>query len=113
MLECEEVIPNSIREIIPIRQEKGFLVRVKLSEGLMAHCHFYVSEMQPSPIEFDLDPREMQSADAMEKVLLFLSTLGDGLNKDVFLTEENSETEVLMAYSPNNKKFHYSFLKNY
>ena len=107
ILESEEILLNSIREIIPIRQERGFLLRVKLLEGVTAHCHFYVSETVSNPIEFDLDPREMQSPDAMIKVLEFMSTLGDGLKKDVFLTEENSEASVLLSYSPETKKYHY------
>lgn len=111
-LESEEFIPNSIREIIPIRQERGFLLRVKLLEELTANCHFYVCETESSPIEFDFDPREMQSPDFMIKVLQFMSKVGDGLNKDVFLTEENSETSVLLSYSSKNKMY-YCFLQDH
>lgn len=109
----EDVIPNSVREIIPIRKERGFLLRVILAENLAAHCHFYISETESSPIEFDLDPREMQSPDAMKKVLQFMAWLGDSLNKDVSLTEENTESHVLIAYSPRNKKNHFSISNAY
>jgi hypothetical protein len=111
-LESEEFIPNSISEIIPIRQERGFLLRVRLLEGLTANCHFYVCESEFSPIEFDFDPREMQSPDSMIKALQFMSKIGDGLNKDVFLTEENSETSVLLSYSSKNK-IYYCFLQDH
>jgi hypothetical protein len=69
----EKTIPNSIREIIPIHDERGFLLRVMIGDGITANCHFYVSEDQSSPIEFDLDPREMQSPYGMKKALQYLN----------------------------------------
>ncbi len=95
----EEITPDSIIEIIPICSERGFLLRVMLGEGIFAHCHFYVSEDHPSPIEFDLDPREIQKPESFKKMLEFMRFLGDGLNKDVFLTEESTEDNTLLYYS--------------
>jgi hypothetical protein len=98
----EKNIPKSVKEIIPLVIEKGFSIRIYLAEELTANCHFFVTEL--SPMEFDLDPKEMQSPFAMAKVLQFISQLGDSLNKKVVLTEENSETFVLLSYSPISKK---------
>ncbi len=106
ILKCEEKsIPDSIYEIISIYNERAFLLNVFIGEGITANCHFYVSEEEPSPIELDLDPREFQSADEMAKVLEFMRLLGEGLNKKVFLTEENTENSVLLTYSPLDKRF--------
>ena len=52
VLECEEeVIPESIHEIMSIYNERGFLLSVILGKGIVANCHFYVSEESHSPIE--------------------------------------------------------------
>ncbi len=100
-LQCDEkMIPDSIRKIIPIQQERGFLLKIMIGEGVVAHCHFYVSEDEYDRIELDLDPRELQSTRAIERVLHLMRTLGDSLMKDVFLTAENSIEEIYLSYSP-------------
>jgi hypothetical protein len=107
----EKIIADSIREIIPIAQERGFLLRIMIGDGITANCHFYISEGHPSPIEFDIDPREIQSVYGMKKVLQFIRQMGNELHKEVFLTEENSEDFILLSYSPFSKKYSY-YLEN-
>lgn len=108
VLECEESIPDSIHQIISICNERGFLLSVLIGKGIIANCHFYVSEEELYPIELDLDPREFRSAYGMTKVLEFMRLLGEGLGKKVFLTEESSEESVLLTYSTLDKVFYYN-----
>lgn len=103
----EDEIPSTVREIISICQERGFILKVYIGKGITANCHFFVLENDPSPIEFDLDPREINSPYGIRCVLEFISKLGDELNKNVNLTEENSENMVLLSYSPSKKMFFY------
>lgn len=102
-LECDEMIPETIQEIIPIREERGLCLSVMLGHNISANCHFYVSLNESSPIEFDLDPRELQSPYAMNKVFEFMQLLGNEFNREVFLTAENCEDIVLLTYSPSTK----------
>lgn len=104
-LEYDEIIPDTIQEIISIYEERGFLLKVIIGDNITANCHFYVSTKESYPIEFDLDPRELQSPYAMDKVLEFMGLLGEEFDKEVFLTEENSENAVLLSYSPSTKTY--------
>lgn len=108
----EKIITYSIREIIPIVNERGFLLRIMIGNSITANCHFYVSEDNPSPIEFDIDPREIQSVYGVKKVLQFIRYVGNELHKEVFLTEENSEDVILLSYSPISKKCFYYLANN-
>lgn len=103
----EKIIPETIQEIISIQQDRGFLLRVYIGKNITANCHFYVSESEPSPIEFDLDPRELHSTYGIQRLLEFISKLGKELDKEVILSEENSEENVLLTYSPSKNKFSY------
>lgn len=105
-LKCEEgSIPDSVLEIIPIRRERGFCLNVCIGEGILANCHFFISEAFPNPIEFDLDPREFRTPEGIRSVLQFMRILGDGLGFEVYLTQENSEEVILLTYSPTNKQY--------
>lgn len=58
--------------------------------AVQANCHFFVE----TEIENDLDPREIRSADDHERVLAYLVDLSIALDREVILTEENSEEAV-------------------
>ena len=50
-------------------------------------------------IELDIDPREVTSPTAVDRVLEFMERLGAHLARDVILTEENSPEHVWFRYS--------------
>jgi len=67
-------LPADIEKAIEENYELGCLLRVDLG-GPVLNCHFFPEE----EIEFDLDPRELLSIDAAERVFLFMSRLGRAL----------------------------------
>ena len=58
--------------------------------SVQANCHFFVE----TEIENDLDPREIRTPADHERVLAYLVDLSTTLDKEVILTEENSEEAV-------------------
>ena len=99
-----DVIPDSIKDIISIVDKEGFNLQILLNEDVSANCHFFISENETSPMEFDLDPRELQSISGIKNVLQFMRHLGDRFERDVFLTEENCKDMVLLSYSHSTKE---------
>ena len=63
--------------------------------GVGICCHFFVT----GEIELDIDPREVTSPSAVDRVLDFMAGLGSRLVRDVILTEENSPEYVWLRYS--------------
>lgn len=63
--------------------------------GPVANAHFFTSE----EIELDLDPREVGSQAALDKVLGFCRKLSLELERDVAITEESNPDAVLFWYS--------------
>ncbi|MFD1159808.1 hypothetical protein [Roseovarius aestuarii] len=74
--------------------EHSHCMKVDLG-GPVANAHFYTSE----EIELDLDPSEIASQAALNKVLGFCSKLSLALERDMAITEESSPEEALLVYS--------------
>lgn len=64
--------------------------------SIQVNGHFFA----PEEIELDLDPRQVQSQEALDRVLSFVEDLGGCLGKEVILTEENSQDQVWFRYEP-------------
>lgn len=56
-------------------------------------CHFFTD----SEIENDIDPRELKSLDDHLKVLSYLRDISVMLDKEVFVTTENTEDDKLIS----------------
>ena len=63
--------------------------------GVGVCCHFFLAD----EIELDIDPRQVTSPAAIDRVLDFMGQLGAHLARDVVLTEENSPEFVWFRYS--------------
>jgi hypothetical protein len=63
--------------------------------GPVANAHFFTSE----EIELDLDPSEIESQAALDKVLGFCSELSLAVERDVAITEESNPDAILLRYS--------------
>jgi hypothetical protein len=57
--------------------------------GINANCHFFL----PDQIEFDIDPKEINSGDDFEKVEKFMTSISETIKNQVTLTYEN-EIEI-------------------
>lgn len=99
----DKPLPDTILNIIS--DECRDCLSIYIADGVIANCHFYVAENFTSPIELDLDPRELLEVEAMRFCLEFMISLGDGLNKDVHITAENMPEATLLIYSPSTQIF--------
>ncbi len=94
--ECDgatAILPTSAAQMLG-DAEHSHCMRIDLG-GPVANAHFFTAE----EIELDLDPSEIGSQAAFDKVQDFCSKLGMELERDVAVTEENSPGEILLSYS--------------
>lgn len=87
------VLPSSAAQMLG-DPEHSHCMKVDLG-GLVANTHFYT----PEEIELDLDPSEIASQAALNKVLDFCSKLSLALERDVEIKDESSPEETLLVYS--------------
>jgi hypothetical protein len=92
-------LPIDVGSILEERDESPPSLHVD-PESLNLHCHFFCTE----EIEFDLDPSEVSDAKAFEKLVGFMIDIGDVLAKDVILTGENMQSNVLLRYDATLRK---------
>lgn len=78
-----------------VSRESTVLLTVDLG-GIGANSHFFCEEI----IEFDIDPREVQSEEAFERLYEFITRLGNLLGREVVLTHENQPEAIIVAYRP-------------
>ncbi len=75
-------------------KEHAHCMKIDLG-GPVANTHFF----DYVEIELDLDPREVGSQAALDKVLNFCSKLSLELERDVAITEESNPEAILLSYS--------------
>ena len=90
-------------EPLPARASSAFggpddvrpLLHVDLG-SVTLNCHFFAED----EVEFDLDPREVQSGAEAESVFEFMRGVGRALGKPVRLTPESMSDLTLIEYDP-------------
>jgi len=85
-------LPDSINSIWKLQNTEPTLLSVKVGE-LLINCHFFKSY----EIEFDLDPKDINSKSDFFVLLNFLSWLNKSIKSSVVLTHENSRDEVILS----------------
>lgn len=88
-------LPTRIEEIFLLIHSSGGMMRID-GDQLALHCYFYTDE----EIEFDLDPRTINSEELLSRLLDFIRAIGNLLNKPVILTPENVSRVVLFRFDP-------------
>ena len=86
---------KTIQEALEIRNHASPLMRINAS-GLHIACYFFTDE----EIEFDIDPREVNNQQDLDKVISFMFFSGDLLQKKVILTPENISSLVMIEFNP-------------
>ena len=86
---------KTIQEALKIRNSACPLMIINAS-GLHIACHFFTEE----EIEFDIDPREVNDWQDLNKVIDFIIFVGNLLQKKVILTPENTSSAILINYNP-------------
>lgn len=89
-----ELLPECSQQVFTDTERTNILY-VQLGSIEVA-CHFFC----PEDFEFCVDPREVQSQDAMDRLLEFVRRLGRCIEKEVVVTEEDSPNWVWFRYQP-------------
>ncbi len=89
----EVATPADVSVIFSERQHAAPLLSLDL-QGILLSCHFFTSE----EIELDLDPREITTKADADRVFEFIAAIGELLQKDIHLTEENCPESVLHTF---------------
>jgi len=89
------VIPSSYAEVVAEQQNDPTLLRLTVG-SVLVHCHFFPG----IEMEFDIDPRDVESHAEFNQLLGFIRRLGQLLDKYVVLTLENSPELPILQYEP-------------
>ncbi|MGS5088007.1 hypothetical protein ACVC7V_16100 [Hydrogenophaga sp. A37] len=84
-----------------VNRDGSHLLRIDLG-GATANCHFFMA----SEIELDVDPREVQNADAHDAVLSFVEGMARAIGRPVLLTPENGSHVPYLSYEPTCGEWH-------
>ena len=96
----ESVVLPEVRQLLSNR-DGSHLLSINLGSAT-AHCFFFVE----SEIELDVDPREIQNADAHDAVLSFIEGLARAVGRPVLLTPENGSHVPYLSYEPTTGEWH-------
>ncbi|GER89895.1 hypothetical protein KDW_40570 [Dictyobacter vulcani] len=84
-----------IQDLFHMASDHAVLLRIDANQ-LQLHCHFF--EMQE--IELDLDPRDINTDDRLNRLMEFMHDISVLLKKSIFLTPENMENVHYYSYHP-------------
>lgn len=95
-------IPVSFDEVRKITEVASLVLSINLV-GILVNTHFYHDAF----IEFDIDPREINSQDDLDKLLEFIQRIGRNLGRRVILTPENDIETPILDFDPVSNRFVY------
>jgi hypothetical protein len=88
-------LPDNLSGYFSGESEWTTLLSVEVG-GVTLNAHFFT----PEEVEFDIDPREVQTSERAEVVFDFMRRVGRALGKPIRLTPENMSELVLFEYDP-------------
>jgi hypothetical protein len=88
-------VPADAEAIFSIRESATTLLRVQVGAATLAYHFFAIDE-----IEFDVDPREVNSQPSLDQLLEFVKLIGDCVAKQVTMTYENDREHPFISYDP-------------
>ena len=91
--------PATVQEIFALRENHSVLASF-LIDGITYNCHFFSMD----DVEFDLDPREVDGAEAAQNLAQFMETLCRLTDKPVRLTPENLPQVFIARVEPSNSE---------
>jgi hypothetical protein len=95
-------LPRDISAVIEQRNEIDVFLEIDV-QGVIIHCHFF----WPKEIEFDLDPRQVNTEEKEQGVIEFIRALGRLLGQEVILTPENWRESPFLRYIPEGDQVDY------
>jgi hypothetical protein len=84
-----------IEEVFSLIHSSGGMMRID-EDCLALHCFFYTVD----EIEFDLDPRTINTEERLSRLLDFMRAIGNLLNKSIILSPENASSVALFRFDP-------------
>ena len=88
-------LPSSASEVFMTKESASHMMAVDFA-GVRAVCHFFVEH----EIEFDIDPREVNTQTQVDALFGFMRDFADAVGKDVVLTPENAPEMVIFRIRP-------------
>ena len=92
-------MPEDVTEIFRKRDEVTVLMSLALG-GIIINSHFFTDQQ----IEFDIDPREINSEEKLNQLFGFMRGIGQLLQKEVLLTSENAQEIIIFRYMPDTER---------
>src|SRR5438477_3005497 len=86
-------LPHDILTVFERRNETDVFMKIDV-ERVIIHCHFFWHK----EIEFDVDPRQVDSEQREQGIIDFMRALGKLLDKEVILTPENWHEDPFLRY---------------
>lgn len=93
------LVPDDVGPIFVARQ-RGDTATLSCRFGRVTlNCHFFAQE----EVEFDVDPREIDNADAACDLTSFMVGLCEATSMEILLTAENNREGVIAKVSPGSR----------
>lgn len=99
---------TTIQEALNIGNYANPLMHIDVFRVHVA-CHFFTDK----EIELDIDPREVNSQQDLDRVVDFMMFLGNCLQKKVILTPENSPHLIIIEFDPKTQAICYYQVDNF
>ncbi len=96
------ILPSFAKEIFDADFEFKPILHLNVG-SVTLNCYFFGDD----DIEFDLDPREIQSEREAEQIFTFMRQIGEIMDKEVILTPENSQKVPIFKFLPSIGKVQY------
>lgn len=92
---AEVPLPRDVESAFDLYGESTLLLCVQRGR-VTFNCHFFREE----EIEFDCDPREIETEEDIGRVAEFMQLLGVATGKEIILTHENSKDLLIASFAP-------------
>ncbi len=96
-------IPTDVSDIFFIAREEASTLLKIFAGAIQVNCHFFSED----ELEFDIDPRDVDSAADFDSLLGFMRRLGLLLKQPVKLTPENLPDSLIIVFFVGDNIFRY------
>jgi hypothetical protein len=89
-------MPADARVIFQVREKRAVRWQISATPSIHIKCHFF----SPEEIDFDFDPREINTQSDFDTVCEFLGLLGATVQKTVSVCLEGDRKAEILRYEP-------------
>ena len=95
-------LPALASEVLEVRPKRGNSLSINI-DGIALHSYFFCRE----EIDFDINPREVRHAPALQHVFEFFGNLANRLGKDIVITTEGNREFAIFRLRPDSEVVDY------